>query len=206
MDKKESLTRVHIVDVAAKMVAEVGSQAFRIVDLAARANMGVPTIYYHFTSRTQVIAEAQMANYQALAAPIHGLLSRAESAVSLGDEEAFWDACESNVETSWRQGQFGDRLGVVQLLLDIWADDKTRTTFRKHLDIQLARWITLTRDAQARGWVEEEIDPAAIIALFWAGSIGQIVLSGSEYVDLEPAAVAHFFHLLVRERRVREGG
>jgi AcrR family transcriptional regulator len=201
MDKRESLTRNHIVDVAAKMVTEVGSDAFRIVDLADRANIGVPTIYYHFTSRAQVIAEAQMANYAAMTEPLHGLLSTAETAASLGDEEAFWSSVETNIERAWDSGQFDEKLGIVRLLLDIWADEKTRTAFRRQLDVQFARWIALVRDAQAHGWIEPELDAAAIVGLFWAASVGQLVTSGSPYVEISPAAMAEFFRRLMREKR-----
>ena len=199
MDKKESLTRRHILNVASKMVSDVGSDAFRIVDLADKANIGVPTIYYHFESRSQVIAEAQMANYFRLVEPLHGLLSRAETAVSERQEPAFWEAVEANVTRAWSSGQIDEKLGIVKLLLDVWSDPKSRQTFRKLLDIQFARWIALVRDAQELGWISYQIDPETLVAVFWSASVGQFITSGSAFLDLTPPVVGEFYIRMIRQ-------
>ena len=199
MDKKESLTRRHILNVASKMVSDVGSDAFRIVDLADKANIGVPTIYYHFESRSQVIAEAQMANYFRLVEPLHGLLSRAETAVSERQEPAFWEAVEANVTRAWSSGQIDEKLGIVKLLLDVWSDPKSRQTFRRLLDIQFARWIALVRDAQELGWISHQIDPETLVAVFWSASVGQFITSGSAFLDLTPPVVGEFYISMIRQ-------
>ncbi|MFI5034644.1 MAG: TetR/AcrR family transcriptional regulator [Acidimicrobiales bacterium] len=199
MEKKESLTRSHIIEVASKMVAEAGSENFRIVDLAERAHVGVPTIYYHFESRVQVIAEAQMANYFALTEPLHQILSRAEAAISTGDVEEFWAAIRQNIARAWSAGQFDEKRGIVKLLLDVWSDARSRTRFRELLDIQFARWVALVDDAQAHGWIFKDLDAQTLVGVFWAASIGQVITSGSAYVDLAPEVVGDFYVGLARD-------
>ncbi|MDE3065507.1 MAG: TetR/AcrR family transcriptional regulator [Acidobacteriota bacterium] len=198
MEKKESLTRRHIVEVASRMVAESGSESFRIVDLAEQAHIGVPTIYYHFESRSQVIAEAQMANYFAMTEQLHKLLSRAETAISLADADEFWDAVRANIVGAWSRGQFDEKRGVIKLLMDVWNDTASRVRFRELLDIQFARWVALVDDAKGLGWINPELDSQALVGIFWAASIGQVVTSGSAYVDIAPEVIGDFYVSLAR--------
>jgi AcrR family transcriptional regulator len=199
VEKKESLTRRHIIEVAAAMIAAAGSENFRIVDLAERANVGVPTIYYHFESRAQVIAEAQMSNYFDMTEPLHKVLSRAETALGLQDEAEFWDAIRENVTRAWASGQRDAKMGVVKLLLDVWSDAKSRDRFRALLDIQFARWVSLIEDAKALGWLDASLDAQVVVAIFWSASVGQVVTAGSAYVDIAPDAVADFYVRMARE-------
>jgi AcrR family transcriptional regulator len=198
VEKKESLTRRHIIEVASKMVAEAGSENFRVVDLAEQAHIGVPTIYYHFESRVQVIAEAQMANYFVMAEPLHKILSRAETAISMENAQEFWDAVRQNIERAWSSGQFDEKRGIVKLLLDVWNDERSRIRFRELLDIQFARWVALVEDAKSLGWVRESLDAQTLVGIFWAASIGQVVTSGSAYVDIAPEAIGDFYVNLAR--------
>lgn len=199
MEKKESLTRRHIVEVAASMISAAGSESFRIVDLAERANVGVPTVYYHFESRAQVIAEAQMSNYFEMTEPLHKVLSRAETAIGLHDEAEFWEAIRENVARAWSSGQFDAKMGIVKLLLDVWADPKSRERFRALLDIQFARWVALIDDAKALGWLDASLDAQTVVAVFWAASVGQVITAGSAFVDIAPDAMADFYLRLARE-------
>jgi AcrR family transcriptional regulator len=198
LDRKESLTRRHIVDVASQMVKELGSDAFRIVDLAERAHVGVPTIYYHFDSRSQIIAEAQMANYFSKVEPLHRVLSRIETAVSEKNEAAFWEAVKDNMEMVWSSGQMDEKIGIVKLFLDVWADPKSRQRFSELLDVQFARWVAVASDSQRLGWMADDIDPKSMVAVFWSASVGQIVTSNSSYLDVSPADFGAFYMRMAR--------
>jgi AcrR family transcriptional regulator len=198
VEKKESMTRRHIIEAASRMVAEAGSENFRVVDLAEQAHIGVPTIYYHFESRIQVIAEAQMANYFTMSEPLHKILSRAETAISTKDADEFWDAVRQNIMRAWSSGQFDEKRGIVKLLLDVWSDERSRTRFRELLDIQFARWVALVEDAKSLGWVRQSLDAQTLVGIFWAASIGQVITSGSAYVDIAPEVVGDFYVSLAR--------
>ena len=64
-------TRGHIIEVAQAMLAERPSGDIHLADIAEGAHVGVQTIYYHFDSRNQLIAEAQAAIYKNLTEPQH---------------------------------------------------------------------------------------------------------------------------------------
>lgn len=187
-----------MIEVASEMIAESGSASFRIADLAQRANVGVPTIYYHFESRTQVIAEAQMANYFKMTVPLHRILSNAETALSTRDEAVFWKAIRENMLKAWSSGAASDKLGIVKLLLDVHSDPKSRELFRDRLDIQFARWAAVTNDAKDLGWIPPDLDAQALVAVFWSASIGQVITAGSKFVEVSPQDISSFLIGMIR--------
>jgi len=192
VDRKESLTRNHMIEVASSMIGEAGSSSFRIADLAERANVGVPTIYYHFESRTQIIAEAQMANYFNMTVPLHRILSKAETALSTREQAVFWDAVRENFQMAWHSGATDENMGIVKLLLDVYSDPKSRDIFRDRLDIQFARWVAVVKDAQGLGWIASDIDAHALVAVLWSATVGQVITVGSKFVDVSAQAVSDF--------------
>jgi AcrR family transcriptional regulator len=193
VSRKESETRTHIRDVAAQMIDECGSDALRIVDVAGRANVGVPTIYYHFDSKTQLIAEAQVSNYLLMLTPIHQIISRVELALGAKDESAFWAAIGDDIVVSWKSGQPDDRWRVIKLLLDVWSDPKARDAFCDGLDAQFDRWIQIIDEAKELGWMAEEVDGHALVASLWSATVGQAILSNSSRLQLSPESIRDFF-------------
>jgi AcrR family transcriptional regulator len=182
-----------MIDVASTMIGETGSSSFRIADLAERAHVGVPTIYYHFESRTQIIAEAQMANYFKMTVPLHRVLSKAETALSTKDQNVFWEAVHENMLMAWRSGAADENMGLVKLLLDVLSDSKSRKIFRDRLDIQFARWVAVVNDAKELGWASPDLDAQALVAIFWSATVGQVIIAGSKFVDISPKAVGDFY-------------
>jgi len=174
-------------------MAESGTSDLRVVDVAKRASVGVPTIYYHFESRTQLIAEAQLSNYLGLLEPLHGCLARAEAALETEDRAGYVDAIGENLVLAWKAGQHGDRWGVVRLLLDVWSDPKTQSRFCTLLEQQFTRWIDLAERAKALGWVDPSLDGAVLLATFWSATIGQVITSSSSVIDPSPEAIRDFF-------------
>ena len=85
----DAFTRKKIVNVASILVRQSGSQDLELVDVAKGANMSLETVEHFFESRTQLIGEAQMANYFAMVEAHHLVLARIEMAVEQGDEVTF---------------------------------------------------------------------------------------------------------------------
>ena len=189
----DSNTRQHILDIAVGIIAESGSSDLRVVDVAKRASVGVPTIYYHFESRSQLIAEAQVLAYLKVIEPLHGLLEAAEAAIVAGDQAAYEAAVGANMVLAWKSGQPGDRWAVVKLLLDVWAHTATQVRFCEMLDQQFLRWIDAVNQAKQLGWIDPSIDGRTLIALFWSASIGQVITSSSASIDPSPEGVRDFF-------------
>lgn len=194
MVRKTSTTKQHILDIAASILINEGGSDLKIADLAVLSNVGVPTIYYHFTSKAQLIAQAQASNYYQIVMPLHHYLSMAESALAEQDEAAFWDAIGENMVMAWTSGRPEDSWSVVRLLLDVWSDTKTRLEFCENLDRQLDRWAAIVEQAKERGWVDPTVDTDSLIASFWSATIGQAILSSSSRIEISPDRIRDFFY------------
>ncbi|HEY5121371.1 MAG TPA: TetR family transcriptional regulator [Acidimicrobiales bacterium] len=204
MKSDDPFNRRNILVVAAEMIKENGSATFRFDELSKRTNVDVVSINRYFDSRSQLIAEAQMLNYFAMVEPLHLVLLRVELAVTDEDENAFWTAVEENMALAWGSGQSGEKWGIVKTLLDIWSDPFAQRHFCDLLDIQFTRWIELTEGAKRLGWIDPEMDAAALTAVFWSASVGQIITSGSSFLDLTPEAARDFYVKIARRRSRQE--
>lgn len=192
MGRKDSSTRMHILMKAATIVERKGGESLHISDVAKEANVGVPTIYYHFESKTHLIAEAQLSNYLRLAEPLHNYLTGAEFSLTSGQESGFWNAIEENLILAWSVGQPGDSNKVLQIFLDIGSDQRTQESFTKHLDVQFARWIRLIEGAKNREWIHEDFDAKTITNFFWSASVGQAITFHSSHMKLSSDEIRHF--------------
>jgi AcrR family transcriptional regulator len=193
VSKGDSSTRQHIIDVTEQMLADRSSSEIHLADIADQAHVGVQTIYYHFQSRNQLIAEAQASAYARLTKPLHEFLLRAENAIVEQDQATFWSAMGDNITLAWTHGQLGDQWRISKLLIDIWLDEKTQRQFSERLEIQFDRWINAIEAAKPLGWIDPEIDTYALITSCWAASIGQSLFASSAKICYTPQSMRDFF-------------
>lgn len=185
-------TRQHIIEAVAKMLAQSPSVDIHLADVAERAHVGVQTIYYHFDSRTQLIAEAQAFSYYRLMEPLNEHVTKAEKALQDEDQESFWTAFGDNVVLAWSQAPDEDRWRVMKLLIDISGDQSTQREFSDALDAQLERWIEVFDAAKSRGWVDAEIDTRTLVSSASAAAVGQALLVRSSKVHFTPESMRDF--------------
>jgi AcrR family transcriptional regulator len=190
-------TRGHIIEVAQAMLAERPSGDIHLADIAEGAHVGVQTIYYHFDSRNQLIAEAQAAIYKQLTEPLHEFLLLSEAALVTEDESAFMSAMSNNVRLAWTYGYEGDRWKIPKLLIDIASDAKTQREFSEKLEVQLERWINVIERAKELDWIDPDVDTYALITSCWAGSVGQALFANSSKIYYTPDSIQKFFQRAV---------
>ena len=142
-------TRRHIIEAVVKMLTQRPSNEIHLADVADKAHVGVQTIYYHFESRTQLIAEAQALTYYRLAEPFHQYITNAQKALSEENQELFWTAIGDNIMLAWSLGQGDDRWRVIKLLIDISEDPTTQREFWESLEAQFEQWIDVIERCQA---------------------------------------------------------
>ena len=193
VSKGDSNTRQHIIDVTENMLETRSSSEIHLADIADQAHVGVQTIYYHFQSRNQLIAEAQASAYARLTKPLHEYLLMAENALVEQDQATFWSALGENISLAWAHGQSGDQWRISKLLIDIWLDEKTQRRFSEVLEIQFDRWINAIEAAKPLGWIDPEIDTYALITSCWAASIGQSLFASSTKICYTPQSIRDFF-------------
>jgi AcrR family transcriptional regulator len=196
--KEPGGTRQRIIECTEQLLREIGSNDLHLTKVAERAQVGLQTIYYHFESRTQLIARAQASAYLRLIAPLHGYLEIVERALAERDEEKYWRAMGENTALSWSYAQHDDKWQTTTLLSDIWADDFTREEFQANLDVQVERWVNVIDAGKPLGWVREELDTYALVTTCWAGSIGQAIFVNSEKNHYSPQSINDFFLRVAR--------
>jgi AcrR family transcriptional regulator len=202
MARKESATRAHILQVAAELVSEKVHEGLHISDVAARAHIGVPTIYYHFDSLVHLVAEAQLVNYLSVVEPLHHHLSLAEGYLAAGEESAFWDSIEVNLIRVWSSGQLPNKMGILRLFLDVGSDPGTRATFADHVTLHFSRWTALIEGAQTAGWLSADVDAKTLTTFFWTASVGQLLAINSDQVNLSPEEIRSFVRRIIRVAHV----
>lgn len=186
-------TKTHILDITEDMLTECSSDMIHIVDVAARASVGIQTIYYHFGSIRGLIAETQMCVFGRLTEPLDAFLEAAEAAIVQDDEPTFWEAVGDDVMMAWSYGFVGDRWSIPQLLIDISAHPKTQRDLSDLLDVQFERWVNVIEGAKMRGWANPEVDTYALVAACWAAANGQAVLARNSRMEYTPERIRAFF-------------
>jgi AcrR family transcriptional regulator len=201
MLNESSGTRRNILDAAEKILAERRSSDIHIADIAEEASVAVQTLYYHFGSLRQLIAEAQASAYLRMVEPLHQYLLAAEQAVVDEDEQTFWQAVGDDVALAWAYGYSGDKWKIPKLLIDIWADPKTQEEFSQGLEAQFERWINVIESGKALGWVEPDIDTYALIVANWGASNGQAVFASNSKIHYTPESIRDFFQEIAMKKR-----
>ncbi|MDE3008567.1 MAG: TetR/AcrR family transcriptional regulator [Acidobacteriota bacterium] len=194
-------TRERIVTTAARLVSQRGRRHVRVVDVAKSSHVAAPTIYYYFGSFERLMSEAQELVYQQLSAPLKASLAQAESALERGDEESFWDVIGSHLESAWRSGQQGRESSVAKVLTGVLASDETTAKFEQMIDETYARWSQMMQQGQRLGWVREDADVEALIAIFWSSSVGQAFLGGDRMRALHAPRVRETFLAMSRAKK-----
>lgn len=185
-------TKHHIVEAVVKMLAQRPSSEIHLADVAEKAHVGVQTIYYHFDSRTQLIAEAQALTYCRLTEPFQGYLASAKKALEEEDQDAFWSAVGDNVALAWSVGNSDDRWRVIKLLIDISEDPTTQRQFWDSLESQFDDWVDVVEAAKPLGWIDPDIDAAALVTACCAAPIGQALFVKSAKIHFTPQSMRDF--------------
>ena len=205
MDNDKQAMRSHILVATSRLLMESGEGKVRVSDVADAAFVAAPTIYYHFGSLNRLIAEAQEVIYQQLSAPLKRSLSDVESALHAGDQERFWDVIGTHLTMAWESGQRGEESGVARVLTGVLSSRDTKQKFQQMIDDTYERWSILVNDGKQRGWVIKEADTEALIAIFWAASVGQAFLGGARMRAIDGLRVRDAFLRMVRTDVSRPG-
>jgi AcrR family transcriptional regulator len=194
-----------IILATSKLLASTQSDKLRIADVAEESHVSVPTIYYHFSTRQSLISEAQAFSYFLLSEPLRESLSNAELAVFVGDETAFWKIVSRHILLAWSSGKSLDGQNVVKMLRDVRADPKTRLGFDATVNEHFARWVRLFEESQSLGWSSKEVDFGALVASFWAASVGQSIVGNASLTGISPERIRDLFlRIAIVRRKVQD--
>ncbi len=164
-----------VVDEMAVMLGEMEIHQIRVGDLARRAGVAIPTVYYTFRSLTDIIAEATVLLLNQFLVPFSQSLSDMDSAVANFDAAKFQTAASDYVERCWSiETNVGvHRLAPLVAYFRVIAPDDVR--LRTVQAREVAGLIAVLQNAQANGWISREDDVTAFVIVHWTCVLGQAV-------------------------------
>ncbi len=186
MAKRPSNARLHILQTTVEMLDELRPSEILINELAARANVGIPTIYYHFESKDRLMALAQVERYERLVAAARELGETVAAALEDEGASAFWDRLEEYVAMTWQLSHVRTKLDLGGVLSDPMSDAVVRERLISLVKEQHDRWMDLLSRAQARGWIATPLNLEWLSSLFWSASLGQALVPGAAFAPLSP--------------------
>lgn len=196
-------TRQHILASTAELIAFQGNSSIRIKDVVQHANVGLPTLYYHFKSKSQLLAEAQSLTYFVLVGQFRDYLLDVEAALAARDEEAFIHAVSSNMQSIWTMSQEGGNWRIVNLLRDVWQHSDTQRAFSTRIDSQIDRWVDAVKCSMELGWIDSRVNPHALVVFCWSAPLGQMIFSESEKQSFSSDDISAIFLNAIGVTQVR---
>jgi len=191
----------HILAATAAMLDETDSANIRVSAIAERANVGVPSIYYYFTSLPQLISLAQGLRHNELWAPLDDILVAMTSAVDNEDEAAYWAAWDQVFVVGWDPERRERMRHIAELLIDVRRDAAQSKAMREKQELQLKQRIEVIDKAKGFGWIDPDVDARSLSLIFWGSFIGQHLNFGSDLHVLEPEMMQKIFTKILRGRR-----
>ncbi len=185
--RDDSSTRRVILESAVSLIDEVGGDGLRVSDVARRACVGVPTVYYYFTSRDALVAEAQEVQAERIIVGRRDVTGRWRAALEADDERAFYEALRDYHQATRDPSSTERMWTLVAGLVNSRTNEGARRRLVEINDAALAEREAILREAQARGWLRADVDPRAWIALTAATVVGQVLLEGSTGYDIDGA-------------------
>jgi AcrR family transcriptional regulator len=171
-------TRDRILAAAAEVFAERGYEGAAVSDIARRAGFTTGAIYGRFRDKAEVLLEV-----------VRGVLEDQQEAAVLAAQAGDGDMSSRFAELV---GEFVDtnreasRALVLEAHVAARRDDTVGELLRSFQKERLDGLSALVADAQSRGEVAAELDPATVATLFLAIPLG-IVLLDAAGIDLPGA-------------------
>ncbi|MDH2903714.1 MAG: TetR/AcrR family transcriptional regulator [Actinomycetota bacterium] len=174
-DRSMSPGSARVVEEMVVMLGEMDIHEVRASELARRAGVAIPTVYYNFHSLTDIIAEATVLMLNRYLAPFGEHLADMSRAVRSDDAAAFRDAATSYVQYSWSMpaNEGIHRLAPLISYFRRVAPEDVR--LRAVQARELADFIEVLHAAQSRGWISADDDATAFAVVHCTCVVGQAV-------------------------------
>ncbi len=177
MSADRSLTHsaARVVEALVVMLGEMDVHDVRVGDLAQRAGVAIPTVYYQFKSLDDVIAEATVVLLHRFLEPFCGFRSDMQRAVSNDDHAEFEVAARGFMQLSW-SAESNERIHRLAPLIAYFREIAPEDVRLRSVQArEIAAQISVLSAARDRGWIEEHEDVSAFIIVHWTCVLGQAV-------------------------------
>ena len=177
-------TKVHLIEVAAVLIDEHGSQGFTVEQLLEKSNISKGSLYHHFEDFHDVIMQAQVQRFARYVEEDIEALTRVLLAAS--SREDMFDRLDLISRATHDAARSVRRADRIEILAGARHSEKMRNALaptQARLTVAIA---DLVREMKTKNFVSEDLDSTAVAVFIQAYSLGLIVNDVSnEQVDLE---------------------
>lgn len=168
-------TKQGIIAVMATMLEESELHRIRVSDVARRASVSVPTLYYHFKSLADVVVEAVYVSLLDFVKGFTPSMIAMRDAVADEDEKAFIDGLEAFLAHSWSL-EIAREVHRLAPLMTHFRESAPEDVRMRELQakglVELANYLTA---ASERGWIILEDSVTTFVVAHWTCVFGQSV-------------------------------
>lgn len=177
-------TKVHLIEVAAALIDQFGSQGFTVEQLLEKSNISKGSLYHHFEDFHDVIMHAQVQRFaRYVEEDIEALTRVLLAATSREDMFDRLDLISRATHDAARSVRRADR---IEILAGARHSEKMKNALaptQARLTVAIA---DLVREMKTKEFVNQDLDSTAVAVFIQAYSLGLIVNDVSnEQVDLE---------------------
>jgi AcrR family transcriptional regulator len=165
--------RRHLLAAAMEVVADAGSAALRMTDVAERAGVSFALIAHHFSNREGLVAAAQAELFRGALEQDHAATEAVVTAAS--DTDALVDALRDITAAVLSPERADVRLRRVAALGTAHGPAKSRTTISHVATDSIDRVTRIVEDGQARGLIRDDLDARAVATFTQAYALGLVL-------------------------------
>lgn len=195
-DRDASETKQSILDAAVAVLRANSPDGLRVSDVAVAANVGTPTIYYHFKSREHLITCARDTMLRRILEPqiesLRALHDELRRAVDAKDRDAFWIALEKCIIVIWESEQSGGAWSTI-LLTGFYQQvngteiDGDVLQIRAAVASLIVERTAILADAQKCGLIRADASVAILNLPFFIARLAQLIPLASGEFSFTPS-------------------
>jgi AcrR family transcriptional regulator len=177
-------TKVRLTEVTEALIDEHGSQGFTVEQLLETSNISKGSLYHHFEDFHDVIMNAQVLRFvKYVNEDIEALTG---ALLSVTSREDMFDRLDLISRTSHDDSRSSRRSNRIEILASSRHSDKMRQALGPAQALLTSSIADLTREMQLKGFIRDDLDPAAVAVFIQAYSLGLVVNDvSSEHIDVE---------------------
>ncbi len=164
-----------VVEEMVVMLGQLDLHEVRVGELARRAGVSIPTVYYHFRSLGDIVAEATVVIVRQFLEPFATRLADMARLTLEGDESGFRVASGHFMDHCWSPATNKEVHRVAPLVAYFRQVAPEDVRLRQQQARALGGLIDVVTAAQHRGWISEHDDATAFAVLHYTCVMGQAV-------------------------------
>jgi AcrR family transcriptional regulator len=174
-DHDNRQTQDRILEVTVELIEEKGADAIRVAEVAERAHIGAPTIYYHYPNRERLIGDAQAKRLQKILSSTYPSLDEMINAIRSGDQDGSQELGTYLNKQMWNNENLDLSWAIIEVLQTARHDLHLRKQVSEIIAEDLRKRAEIVKLMQEAGWADHTVDPIAWAAFYMGANVGRVL-------------------------------